>query len=277
MSYPISLSGLSNAQTELSVVGNNIANAETTGFKESSVQFANLVGATAYTDPKQTVGIGSTVAQIDQDFTQGAFTQTGSSLDLAISGQGFFTVKSSETGQVQYTRNGNFTLDSTTAATSGDNYIVDASGNRLQILPTNSTGTVSSLTPTDAVVPVTNAAGSAFSTISVAKNGEVSASYADGSSTVIGTVALATFMSPEGLQQQGYADYTATGESGQATYGQSATGTNGTIQSGELEQSNVDLATQMVNLITAQQYYQANSKAIDATTTTIESIIQLKE
>ena len=89
MSYATSLSGLQNAQTDLNVIGNNIANADTTGFKSSNVQFANLVAASAYSNPRDIVGIGSSVAQIEQNFSQGSVSQTGSALDLAISGEGF--------------------------------------------------------------------------------------------------------------------------------------------------------------------------------------------
>jgi len=269
MSYTVSLSGLQNAQTELNVIGNNIANADTTGFKSSSVQFSNLVAASAYSNPKDTIGMGATVADIDQDFTQGAMNQTGSALDLAVSGDGFFAVKSSTTGQLSYTRNGDFSLDSSGSATTGDGYIVDANGNRLQVLATSGGGT------SDAAVPMTDTAGSAFAGVTVAANGQVSASYDDGTSTVIGTVALANFASPEGLQQIGASDYTATGISGAATYGQPATGNNGSLLSGTLEASNVDLSTQMVDLISAQQYFQANAKAIDTNTTISEAIINL--
>jgi len=271
MSYATSLTGLQNAQTELNVIGNNIANADTTGFKSSDVQFANLVATSAYTNPRDVIGIGSAVAQIQQDFSQGSVDQTGSALDLAISGQGFFAVKSPVTSQVSYTRNGNFSLDSTTTATTGNSYIVDDNNNRLQVT------TAASATPTDAVVPSTDAAGGAFAGVTVSASGVVSASYADGTSTTIGTIALASFISPEGLLQNGDQDYTATGLSGTPTYGQPATGTNGSLRSGALEESNVDLSSQLVDLITAQQYFEANSKAIDATTTTVENIINLHE
>jgi flagellar hook protein FlgE len=275
MSYAISLSGLQNAQTDLSVIGNNIANANTTGFKESNVQFANLVAASAYSNPKDIQGIGSTVSAINQNFSQGPINQTGSALDLAITGDGFFTVTSPITTQTYYTRNGNFSLDSTTAATSGNSYIVDSNGNRLQALPTSATGTVTSTTPTDATVPATDAAGSAFSGVTIAANGNISASYADGSNTVIGKVALAAFAAPEGLKQVGSADYTATGLSGTATFGAPNSGQYGSLLSGSLEASNVDLSSEMVNLITAQQYFQANAKAIDTNTTVSQAIINL--
>ena len=269
MSYYISLSGLENAQTDLSVIGNNIANANTTGFKKSDAQFANLVAASAYSNPKDTIGIGSTVSSITQNFSQGAIQQTGSALDLAISGDGFFTVKSPATAQVAFTRNGNFSLDSTTAKTSGNSYVVDSNGNRLQIT------TAASTTPSDAVVPTVNANGATFSGLTVAANGIISASYGDGTSTALGTVALAAFPSPSGLQQIGSADYLATGLSGPASYGQPGNGQYGGLLSGALEASNVDLSSEMVNLITAQQYFQANAKAIDANTTVSQAIINL--
>ena len=269
MAYAISLSGLQNAQTDLNVLGNNIANADTNGFKGSSVQFANLVAASAYSNPTDTTGIGSTVASIDQDFSQGAIQQTGSALDLAVSGDGFFTLRSTGTSQVSYTRNGNFSLDSTGSATSGNGYVVDAKGNRLQLLGTGGTGT------TDAAVPTADSAGAAFAGVTVAGNGQVSASYADGTTAVIGTVALANFASPQGLQQLGASDYAATGISGTATYGQPGSGNNGSLLSGALEASNVDLSSAMVNLITAQQYFQSNAKAIDTNTAISQAIINL--
>ena len=269
MSYAISLSGLQNAQTDLNVIGNNIANADTNGFKGSAAQFSNLVAASAYSNPKDTIGIGSTIASIDQDFSQGSIQQTGSALDLAVSGDGFFTVKTAGTGQVEYTRNGNFSLDSTGSATSGNSFIVDSKGNRLQLMAATGNGT------TDAAVPTTDATGAAFAGVTVGSNGQVSASYADGTSSVIGTVALANFSSPQGLQELGAADYAATGISGAATYGRPGNGNNGTLLSGALEASNVDLSSAMVNLITAQQYFQSNAKAIDTNTSISQAIINL--
>jgi flagellar hook protein FlgE len=213
MSYYTSLSGLQNAQTDLSVIGNNIANADTNGFKKSSVDFSNLVAASAFTNPKNIVGIGSTVQSINQDFAQGGVKQTGSALDLMISGDGFFTTSSAVTGQVYYTRNGSFSMD-------GQGYLTDGSGNRLQVFPTDSAGTVTSTTPGSVQIPLTNSAGSQFSGATVAADGSISVSYADGSNSVIGKVALASFVTPQGLKQVGSSNYTSTGISGTATYGQ---------------------------------------------------------
>ena len=94
MSFYTSLNGLKNAQTDLNVIAHNIANAETNGFKKSRVEFADIVAGSAYTNPKLIQGIGSTVEAISQNFAIGPIEQTGSALDLAITGDGFFTTKS---------------------------------------------------------------------------------------------------------------------------------------------------------------------------------------
>ena len=94
MSYYTSLTGLKNAQTDLNVISHNIANAETNGFKKSNTQFADIISSSVITDPSLTVGIGSRVAEIRQNFGVGAIEQTGNALDLAIGGEGFFTTAS---------------------------------------------------------------------------------------------------------------------------------------------------------------------------------------
>ena len=269
MSFYTSLNGLKNAQTELGVISNNLANAETAGFKKSRVNFADLVAGSAYTNPKLVQGIGSTVASIDQNFSNGPTQQTGSALDLAVNGSGFFTVKSALNGQVSYTRNGNFSID-------GAGYVVDANSNRVQTLAVDAAGDVTSTTPADSLLPPANAAGAAFAGVSVKSDGGVVASYADGSTTTVGKVAVASFTSPGGLLQVGNQDWHSTGLSGAATYGAPGTGGRGDVMSGSLEQSNVDVAEEMVGLITAQRYFQANAKAIDTGTQVADAIINLR-
>lgn len=269
MSFYTSLNGLKNAQTELSVIANNLANAETAGFKKSRINFADIVSSSASTNPKLVKGIGSTVASIDQNFSLGPVQQTGAALDLAIDGEGFFTKVSPVTGKTFYTRNGNFGLD-------GAGYVIDASGDRLQVLPVDAAGNVTSLTPADAQAPLTNAAGSDFVGITVKSDGSMMASYADGSSQSIGKVALASFVAPTGLLQVGNQDWQATGLSGAAAYNQPGAARFGNIMSGSLEQSNVEIAEEMVGLITAQRYFQANAKAIDTATQLSQTIVNLR-
>lgn len=269
MSFYTSLNGLKNAQTELSVIANNLANAETTGFKKSRINFADIVAGSASTNPKLVKGIGSTVQSIDQNFSLGPIQQTGSSLDLAINGDGFFSKVNPVTGKTFYTRNGNFQMD-------GAGYVIDTAGSRLQVLPVDAAGNVTSTTPIDALAPTVNAAGSDFVAVTVKQDGSMIASYADGSTTSIGKVALAGFVAPGGLLQAGGQDWQATGISGAATYGQPGAARFGTIASGSLEMSNVDIAEEMVGLITAQRYFQANAKAIDTATQLSQTIINLR-
>ncbi|MDE2303514.1 MAG: flagellar hook basal-body protein [Sphingomonadales bacterium] len=269
MTFYASLSGLQAAQTDLNVISNNIANANTNGFKASTAAFADLVSASALTDPSLTIGLGTRTQAITQQFSLGSMQQTGNALDLAINGDGFF-VTQSPTGTTSYTRVGAFKVD-------GAGGITDSAGDLVQVFPVNGSGTPTSTTSTSsATVALTNAAGSAYTGMSVSGSGVLTASYADGSTTPIGAIALANFPQDSGLRQQGGATWTATGLSGAATLGQAGTGDYGPLLSGTLEGSNVDLASQLVGLVGAQQDFQANSKAIDTDTQIMQTIINMR-
>ncbi len=269
MSFYTSLNGLKNAQTELGVISHNIANVETTGFKKSRVQFADIVAGSAYSNPKMMVGIGATVEAISQNFALGPIEQTGSALDIAINGDGFFTTKSGQTGQTLYTRNGGFTVDES-------GYIQDGSGNRLQVFAVDASGVVTSTTPIDAQVPAANAAGFEFAGVAIKEDGTITVSFADGTNSLIGKVALASFIAPSGLRQVGSSNWQTTGLSGTASYGEPGSGKFGALLSGALERSNVDIADELVGLITAQRNFQANAKAIDTATQISQTIINLR-
>lgn len=275
MSFYTSLSGLRNAQTSLGVISHNIANAETGGFKKSRVEFSDIVAGSAYSNPKMIVGIGSTVAAINQNFAIGPVEQTGSALDLAIAGDGFFEIQHGVTGETMYTRNGAFTTDDA-------GFIHDGSNNRLQIFapPTPPATTIDPTTAPriDAQLPQVNTATppAAFAGVSIAGDGTVTASYADGTNTVIGRAALANFTSPGGLRQVGSSNWTTTGLSGSPEYGLPSEGNYGELMSGALERSNVDLAEELVGLITAQRYFQANAKAIDTATQLSQTVLNLR-
>ncbi|WP_338467674.1 flagellar hook basal-body protein [Novosphingobium sp. ZN18A2] len=270
MSFYTSITGLKASQTSLDVISHNLANAETTGFKKSGTQFADVITGSSYDNPRMTTGIGVTVEAIRQNFTLGPIEQTGSALDMAITGNGFFTTRSEQTGNTLYTRNGSFNVD-------GGGFISDGSGNRLQVFPVDATGAVTSTaTLADAHIPATNAAGAAFAGATVDTQGEVTATYADGTNTVIGVVSLADFVSPTGLKQVGSSNWEATGLSGTASYGQPGADQYGGLLSGALERSNVDTTEELVGLITAQRNFQANAKAIDTATQIGQTIINLR-
>jgi len=270
MSFYTSLTGLKNSQTELNVISHNLANAETSGFKKSTVQFADIVAVSVLTDPSLTQGIGSRVSAIQQNFSLGPIQQTGSSLDLTVNGDGFFTTKAPLSGNTEFTRAGSFSVD-------GNGYVKSASGNRLQLFPVNASGVVTSTTTLiDAQIPATNAGGAEFAGASVTPEGAVVASYADGTNTTIGVVALANFISPVGLKQLGSGNWSQSGLSGAPTYGQPGAGRFGPLLSGAIERSNVDIAEELVGLIGAQRNFQANAKAIDTETQIGQTIINLR-
>ena len=269
MSFYTSLNGLKNAQTDLGVIAHNIANVETTGFKKSRVAFSDIVAGSAYSNPKLTQGIGATVEAISQNFALGPIEQTGSALDLAISGDGFFSTRSGATAQTYYTRNGSFVMDD-------QGFIHDGDNNRLQVFPVDATGVATSTTPQDVQIPATNGAGSNFAGVTVREDGNVVATYADGTNSYVGKIALASFIAPTGLRQVGSSNWQANGLSGSATYGEPGTGQYGKMLSGALERSNVDIAEELVGLITAQRNFQANAKAIDTATQISQTIINLR-
>jgi flagellar hook protein FlgE len=127
MSFRIALSGLNAATTGLNVISNNIANSNTTGFKYSQAQFADVFASGALDFRSDQVGNGVRLASIAQQFAQGNVEFTGNNLDLAITGQGFFTLRDPSGGYV-YTRNGSFSVDR-------DGYVVNAQNQRMQVYP----------------------------------------------------------------------------------------------------------------------------------------------
>jgi flagellar hook protein FlgE len=136
MSFYTSLSGLQGAQTELSTISHNLANVGTNGFKRSRVEFGDVIASTATKSPTQMIGSGSYVKAVRQQFGQGGLQQSASSLDLAISGEGFFVVKPNpNTTEVAFTRNGAFSV-------SADRFVVDAQGATVQVYPVDGSGTV---------------------------------------------------------------------------------------------------------------------------------------
>ena len=192
MSFFTSLSGMRNAETDLRVISNNIANAETAGFKKSNAQFADLVATGGSTDPRTTPGIGAAVSAISQDFGLGQLEQTGRVLDVAINGDGFITTANSINGDITFTRNGNLQLVAT-----GE--LQDAFGDLVQAFPVDATGATTSNVPGNVVVPTVNGAGSALSSISIDARGIIGATYSDGTNEPVAKIALASFAATGGL------------------------------------------------------------------------------
>lgn len=275
MSFYTSLSGLKGAQTEMSVVSNNIANAGSIGFKRSKAQFGDIFAASPNQSAKTVAGQGTRLNGITQQFTQGSYESSEKTFDMAIIGDGMFVVKGEPPrNQVTYTRNGAFSpLD--------DGRVIDSTGATLQLLPVDADGNVTSrdLASTQDFVVPQHAAGNpdaALINVSVGLDGLATVTFADGSNQVLGKIAMATFPAMEGLRPVGDAHWQSTGDSGPPTIDAATNGPMGTIRSGALERSNVDITEELVMLIAAQRNFQANAKAIEGASALTQTIIGLR-
>ena len=190
MSFYTSLSGLKGAQTDLSVIANNLANVGSTGFKKSRAQFGDLFASAPTQTTKMVAGQGTRLNGVIQQFTQGTLEGTDKTLDLAIAGEGFFVVRGDPPQQeVSYTRNGAFQVNT-------NRHVVDTTGATLQLLPVDANGNVTNTTlagATDFVLP--SGAPSdptiALINVSIGEDGLVTATYADGSDEMLGSPARA--------------------------------------------------------------------------------------
>lgn len=254
----IGASGMTAFNQSLDVIGNNIANLTTPGFKSARANFVDLaygsvVAAGAPSGGVSTgVGIaygnGSTIGSTQNDFTQGPLEFTGRSLDAAISGVGFFSVTDADGNQF-YTRAGNFTLNA-----NGD-----------MILPGSSEGLT--------LNPGINIPADA-SDISIASDGTVSGTV-NGQSQVFGQIEAVRFQNPQGLAQVGGNLFAETGASGAPVAGNFGQGGFGELQQGFLEQSNVSIVNETVDLITTQNGFQLNAEVVRAANENLTTLTRL--
>ena len=275
MSFYTSLSGLKGAQTDMSVISNNIANAGSIGFKRSKAQFGDIFASSPTQSTKMIAGQGQRLNGISQQFTQGSYESSEKTLDMAIVGEGMFVVKGDPPReQVTYTRNGAFTA-------TPDRNVIDSTGQKLQLLPVDANGNVTNNTlagafdfvlppgaPSDPTAQLVN--------VSIGLDGLVTATFANGEAQTLGKVAMATFPAMEGLRPVGDAHWQSSGESGPPTIDAATNGPMGAIRSGALERSNVDITEELVMLIGAQRNFQANAKAIEGASQLSQTIINMR-
>jgi flagellar hook protein FlgE len=259
------ITGLNAHQQMLDITSNNIANVNTTGYKSSSAVFEDalsqtLSGGTAPAasqggaDPTQ-VGLGVKLAGSFANFDQGSAQVTGVTSNLMIEGDGFFVVD--KDGSQAYTRSGAFTLDSAGNLTLPDgSKAEDVNGNVLDL---------SALT------------NGSYVSWSIDQNGNVNAVDSAGATTTLGQIGLATFPNPNGLLRIGDTEFQATANSGAADVGAARTGSRGSLTSGYVEMSNVDLSRELTNLIIAERGYQANSKVITTSDEILQTLVNLKQ
>jgi flagellar basal-body rod protein FlgG len=241
----IAKTGLDAQQTRMSVISNNLANVNTTGFKQDRAVFEDLLyqtmrqpGAQSSTSTQLPsglmIGTGVRTVATEKLHTQGNITQTGNALDMAVQGRGFFQVLMPD-GTLSYTRDGTFQLDS-------DGQIVMSNGYPLE---------PSITIPQDAQSITVGTDG----TVSVLQSGNTSP-------TIVGNIELADFVNPTGLQAVGENLFKETGASGTPTTGTPGLTGFGTVVGGALETSNVNVVTELINMIETQRAYEMNSKAI---------------
>jgi flagellar basal-body rod protein FlgG len=241
----IAASGMAAQQINIDVIANNLANVNTVGFKKSRADFQDLLyqtvkpaGATSGPGTQVPTGIqlGSGVrpVSVQKLFTQGDFQQTQGELDVAIEGEGFFQVTQPD-GTLGYTRAGSFKKDR-------DGRMVTSDGFSLEPAMT---------IPSDAL------------RISIAQDGTVSVTQPGTPQPVdVGRIELARFVNPSGLVSIGRNLFLPSGSSGDPTTGTPGDTGLGTLAQGFLEGSNVDIASELVNMIIGQRAYEINSKAI---------------
>jgi flagellar hook protein FlgE len=274
MTFFTSLSGLRAAQTDLGTISNNVANVNSTAFKRSRAYFGDIFSSAPHQSSKTVAGQGTKLNSITQQHTQGALESTERVLDMAIAGDGFFVVRGDPPrAEVSYTRNGAFTVDA-------NRRVVDTRGSVAQLLPVDAQGNVTATglgSTYDFVVPA-SAPGNpnaGLLNISVGTDGLVQATYADGSSQMLGKMALASFPSQEGLRPIGDSHWQSTLESGAPAVDGAASGPLGAVRSGTLERSNVDVTEELVLLISAQRNFQANAKAIETASNMTQTIVNI--
>ncbi len=242
--FSTAATGMTGQQTMVDVIANNLANVNTSGFKRSQLNFQNLLSVTMKEPGTEIasginspsgieIGSGVRVASTIKVFSPGELENTGNPLDIAIAGDGFLQV-TMPNGDLRYTRDGSLLTNANGELVTSNGYSIEPAVS----------------VPTDAV------------SVSIEKDGGVNITDSSGTQSVVGTIQLARFPNPSGLSSEGGNLLSETGASGTPTTGTPGENGFGSIQAGFLEKSNVQMVTELVNLITAQRAYEINSRAI---------------
>lgn len=251
--------GLQAQQTNMEVVSNNLANVSTNGFKKSRAEFEDLMyqtqkepgaatGLNAVSPTGVQTGLGVKVGAVQKDFTGGSAIVTKNPFDMQIEGAGFFQVLTPD-GQVGYTRDGAFKRDP-------NGRLIDKNGNTLQ---------------PEITIPA-DAAG-----VDISSTGEVKIIMnLNDAPTTVGQIDIVNFVNPAGLRSMGKNVFTQSSASGQPITTRPGQQGTGFISQGQLEGSNVNIVDEMVNMITAQRFYETNSKAVQAADQMLQSINNLR-
>ena len=256
-SLHIAATGMTAQETKLDTIANNLANANTSGYKRQDAQFEDLLyqtqrgagaaGGGAAPSPLE-LGSGARVVSTPRSFAEGAIEQTGNPLDVAIEGSGFLAVTRDD-GSLGYTRAGSLKLDAEGRLTTGDG------------LPVEPAMTV----PSEAT------------SVTIGSDGLVTAQLPNQTQPVqVGKLQLTTFANPGGLSAGGHNLFTATAASGEPSAGDAGTESRGRFMQGALEGSNVEVVTEMVDLVRTQRAYEVNSKIVAAADEMLRSATSMR-
>lgn len=249
--------GMQAQALNVDVISNNLANANTAGYKTGRANFQDLMYQQILAPGSQNssgnqvptgiqVGMGVRTAGVERMFSEGSFQQTGNPLDMAIQGQGFFQVLMPN-GELAYTRSGNFSVNSQGQLVTAAGYVVQPA----VTIPSNATS------------------------VQVSSDGTVSVVMPGGSNNSVGQLQLASFSNPAGLSSIGQSLFQETPASGAPITGTAGVNGMGTVGQGMLEMSNVSAVQEMVSLIAAQRAYEMNSKTIQASDQMLQSANQI--
>lgn len=273
------ITGMKGQQTKMDVIANNIANVNTTGFKSQRVRFQDMISQTNANAQgpnnagrggvnAQQVGLGSQVASTDLMMQGGSLQFTGRALDFGIQNgdNSFFIVSEDDgaSGLNQYTRDGGFYTDTNGNLTTSNGYrLMGYEGEAVD-------GNLVALS-----IPQQNG-GLTLQNYNIDNTGTILGTYSDGSTAIIGRIAMANFANPDGLQKSGENLYSASANSGIPQEGAPSEDGFGLVRSGFTEMSNVDLATEFTEMIVTNRAYQANTRSITTSDEMLQELINLK-
>jgi flagellar hook protein FlgE len=298
------IAGLKAMQTGIDVIGNNISNVNTNGFKASrttysDVYYQTISGATAGDFDKANntavtkggtnnyqLGYGATAASVDVYTGRNGYDTTSSATDCYIDGEGYFAVMdggSATAPTYAYTRVGDFHFDSNGELVNSRGSLVCGSNNSALDPKDPAAVTYSPAPSTDAdtlneittPVPIVVKEFSSYKNVKIGSDGVITGER-DGNVLTLGRIAIANIPNPAGLTQAGGSMYKTSSSSGTATFYTAGAGPTGKLVTSALETSNVDLSTELANMIVTQRGFQANSKIISVTDSMLEEIVNMK-
>ncbi len=264
------ISGMQNAQLQINVIGDNIANISTPGFKANRMtsedSFVQTLAARGNSQIQ--AGSGVNASSTGYDMANGSYTVTGVATDLYIGGNGFFTVK--DAAGVQYaTRAGAFVRNATTGV------LETSDGLAVQGFSDTNLSAAGSVTIDAATAPASSATAK-MTGFDIQTDGKILVKMSDGTSFVRGQILLTNYRNPQALQRAGSNLFSGLSQAGAEPAGAPGTPGYGEIKANALEGSNVDLTTELTSLITTQRAFQANARMITTSDELLQEMISLK-